>query len=303
MTSTQSQPERCALCREAGPIRDSHLIPGFVSKWVKETSATGYLRGALEPNKRMQDYPTIKLLCDACENRFSVWEQYFAETVFKPYVKDWKGTFAHDARLLKFVVSLAWRTIETMGLTKATTSGNDISLIRAGQDARRIWRKYLLGERPNPGKSEHYLVLMGPVEESNKTLPRGYHTYTLRAVDATPISNKRSIGTYVKFPGIVFFSPIVPRRREGWGKAKVLNEGTIGQPERYTDSHFWGFYLARIGRVFQNPLSERQLGKIGDQIVKNPGKAAGSKTFEAMEWAQGREENDGFEPFGSATHN
>jgi hypothetical protein len=45
----------CALCGENKKLRMSHIIPNFVFKWMKETSATGFLRSAENPKKRLQD--------------------------------------------------------------------------------------------------------------------------------------------------------------------------------------------------------------------------------------------------------
>ncbi len=61
----------CSLCGEDKELRASHIIPKFVGKWLKKTSATGYMVSRLEPAKRVQDLPTSPLLCSDCEERFS----------------------------------------------------------------------------------------------------------------------------------------------------------------------------------------------------------------------------------------
>jgi hypothetical protein len=43
------------LCGETNELRESHILPGFVYPWMKETSATGYLRFRQQPNVRVQD--------------------------------------------------------------------------------------------------------------------------------------------------------------------------------------------------------------------------------------------------------
>jgi hypothetical protein len=45
----------CRLCGEMKELQESHILPGFVYRWMKETSATGYLRFAQQPNLRVQD--------------------------------------------------------------------------------------------------------------------------------------------------------------------------------------------------------------------------------------------------------
>ena len=41
----------CALCHESKELKESHFIPKFVGKWLKKTSATGYLRNVDNINK------------------------------------------------------------------------------------------------------------------------------------------------------------------------------------------------------------------------------------------------------------
>lgn len=67
----------CALCRDNTELKESHIIPKFVGKWLKRTSATGYLRNIDNINKRQQDIPKII---------------YFVKTV-KYYSLDGKSTF------------------------------------------------------------------------------------------------------------------------------------------------------------------------------------------------------------------
>lgn len=76
--------EICALCNQESELRESHIIPKFVFDYIKETSATGYLRNVTSINRRLQDGPKRKLLCHDCEQKFSIAEKYFAETVFSP---------------------------------------------------------------------------------------------------------------------------------------------------------------------------------------------------------------------------
>jgi hypothetical protein len=38
--------------RNAQELQESHILPGFVFRWMKETSATGYLRFGQQPNLR-----------------------------------------------------------------------------------------------------------------------------------------------------------------------------------------------------------------------------------------------------------
>ncbi len=46
--------EICALCLKEKPLQESHLIPKFVGKWLKD-EGTGYLVSAEDASKRIQD--------------------------------------------------------------------------------------------------------------------------------------------------------------------------------------------------------------------------------------------------------
>jgi len=74
----------CRLCRATKELQESHILPGFVFRWKKETSATGYLRFGQQPNLRVQDGVKLHLLCRECERRFNNWETEFANRIFTP---------------------------------------------------------------------------------------------------------------------------------------------------------------------------------------------------------------------------
>ena len=76
---------KCALCHNVKELKDSHIIPAFVYRWIKETSATGYLRFSENINRRYQDGRKIKLLCLDCEERFNKYETSFSNNIFYPY--------------------------------------------------------------------------------------------------------------------------------------------------------------------------------------------------------------------------
>lgn len=80
--------DSCPLCLGNGPLRRSHVISKFAFDWLKETSATGYMRHGPQPNVRVQDGFKEELLCDSCEQLLSSWESPAAEQLFKPYHAD-----------------------------------------------------------------------------------------------------------------------------------------------------------------------------------------------------------------------
>lgn len=70
--------ERCALCNQLAPLRDSHIIPEFVYKSVyddKHRAAALDLQRA--PIPYVQKGLRERLLCNACEQKFGRWENTF----------------------------------------------------------------------------------------------------------------------------------------------------------------------------------------------------------------------------------
>ena len=76
--------QTCALCGKNSELRISHIMPKFAAKWLKETPATGFLRGAEKPELLKQDFVKLPLLCSECEKLFLKFECYFANKVFFP---------------------------------------------------------------------------------------------------------------------------------------------------------------------------------------------------------------------------
>ena len=105
-------PSKCKLCGKQSTLRESHIIPKFVLKWIKSTSATGYLVSASNAEKRLQDGTKIRLLCDSCEELFSGSEKYFSEKIFRPYHDKGVRSFGYDEALERYLTSLSWRALK-----------------------------------------------------------------------------------------------------------------------------------------------------------------------------------------------
>ena len=55
-------------------MRDSHVVPAFVARWIKDTSATGFLRGFHQPCERSQP-----LQCVADVFQAPIWADFLLE--------------------------------------------------------------------------------------------------------------------------------------------------------------------------------------------------------------------------------
>ena len=250
----------CALCKQEKELKNSHIIPRFVSKWLKDTSATGLLRGVVEPDERIQDFRRIPLLCGDCENRLSDLETYFASEFFYPYLKTKAKNFKYDIRLVKFVISLSWRTL----LTGYEGFKQDFPNLKVHVDAaERNWRMCLLGKSEDLGLYEHHLFFFDYLAQ-NENMPDGFQWYTLRAVDMTLAGNKEKAIAYSKFPWMMFVSSICPTKLDGWIGTKINIAGELAQPQYIEDSLFNRFLLDRSKSI----LSTQAINKNDPRILK-----------------------------------
>lgn len=104
-------PAPCKLCGAIANLEQSHILPAFVFRWMKDTSATGYLRFGGKPNCRAQDGERRYWLCRGCETRLCQWETEFAAQVFHPLISDGGQRIPYQEWMLKFAVSVSWRVL------------------------------------------------------------------------------------------------------------------------------------------------------------------------------------------------
>src|ERR1700677_1288298 len=144
--------ETCKLCLKNDQLRNSHIIPLFVVDYIKRTSSSGYLRRAINPNLRIQDFPKLKLLCENCEQLFSEREKIFCEKIFIPYLEKGIKKFKYAEWLQYFAVSLAWRTAIVGKTAHIKIHPHQSQKIdKLIQD----WANYLLGNTIAPISENH----------------------------------------------------------------------------------------------------------------------------------------------------
>jgi hypothetical protein len=61
----------CAFCGEHKSLKDSHVLPAFVYRWLRTRSGTGHIRNTENPNRRVQDGLKFPWLCGDCESQFN----------------------------------------------------------------------------------------------------------------------------------------------------------------------------------------------------------------------------------------
>src|SRR5713101_6334376 len=193
----------CALCHDRAELRQSHTIPSFFGAYLKETSATGYLRSGETPNLRRQDLPKLELLCDCCEGHFAVWEKDFSQNVLPLVQSDGFKGLRYGPSLLPFLVSLSWRVLvvqrELLGKSHPHIS-------QAVSRTLENWRLYLLSKRKQPGSEHHMFVIAGiPVKMPASSHEKMLH-YLLRGIDAGTAGDSRTLFIYTKALRSLVFS-------------------------------------------------------------------------------------------------
>jgi hypothetical protein len=260
-------PAICALCLSRADL------PAF----LKETSATGFLRGAEAPNLRRQDLMKERLLCVCCEGRFAIWEKEFKEKALATVQSDNFTNLRYGPWLMHFVVSLSWRVLvaqRELMIGKYPQFTDDVNATLEN------WRLFLLEQRRRPN-SEHHLFVFAGVPES---LPAEWHKkslhYLLRAIDATTAGSGRTLFVYTKALRSLIFSPIVPASPAGWINTRVHpGHGRLVSPQKIAMRGFADFLNSRVVEGFAQPLSVRQQSKIDEAILNNPRRALSSESY------------------------
>lgn len=240
----------CGLCLKRRELQASHIVPSFAGRYLKETSPTGFLRDAENPNIRRQDLVKEPLLCGSCEQVLCDYEREFSTNAFRAIQGDDFRGFEYGADLLKFAVSLSWRVL----VTNRSAVLEDFPQFRK-QVNRSLedWRSFLLGERKRVSGEHHLFVISGiPRTVPSDAHPKLLH-YLLRSIDATPVVGKRTMAVYVKLVRAMFYSPLVPASLKGWkntrihsGSARLIGPQTISMPG------YWDFLNSRVQEALRN---------------------------------------------------
>jgi hypothetical protein len=241
---------------------------------MKKTG-TGYLRSFETPNLRKQDGPTERWLCCDCEQLFSTRENYFATEIFYPFVETSDFSFAYDARLLYFLISVLGR-IAHRNLGDAVRH-NDPFLgdIRAAEEE---WRLFLLETQPLLRFAHIHLFLSDLSVESPPGVPH-FNTYCTRALDGVVITDTRPRFVYAKLARFMCFGMLSPFDEHRWVGTRVNGDtGILACPQSILDTGFGGFISERAGVVkkFASGLSNIQRGVIESHVRKNSKRIAES---------------------------
>lgn len=251
----------CRLCHKEANLLQSHVVPSFVFKWLKDTSVTPYMRTSREPNKRVQDGLKLPWLCAECEQQLGTYETQFANQIFHPTTQSGSRRISYGDWLLKFCVSISWRAVllanEEGAFAELSQTHREAAVEALGR-----WHSFLRGTVPHPGRFEQHLLVFDDIETySGGTLPANINRYLLRSVEMDIPSREDFAFTFVKMGPFAIIGFINLARPREWSGAKVhVRQGIIG-PTRYVLPPYVYEYLMMRAQKFGDipgSMSERQ---------------------------------------------
>lgn len=278
--------QNCRLCAKAAVLHESHVVPAFVFRWMKETSATGFLRFGSEPNRRVQDGVKRYWLCCDCEQLLSGWEAKFASEIFHASELGSGPRVRYGDWMLKFCVSLSWRIltlfVEEISLTNLTEKQRIAVPLSLAS-----WSDFMLGKSLHPGRFEQHLLPLGPISGfSGESVPTNINRYLLRAVDITVPASSDGAFVYCKFGRFVIMGFIEMAFPRQWIGTKIhVREGSVGQGKYTLPMTFKDFIFARCERIarHQELISPIQKAKIIERMRQDMECTANSGTFAALD--------------------
>src|SRR5262249_429160 len=155
----------CRLCLRKAELVESHIVPAFVFRWIKRTSATGFLRFSETPNHRLQDGMKRRWMCRGCEGNLARLEKRFAEQLFSPIADARPAPYRYGSWLAPCLASIAWRAL--LYVTEQPSnemSADERALIPACQER---WRACAAGEAGDAGPHELHFIPLGLASLAN----------------------------------------------------------------------------------------------------------------------------------------
>lgn len=274
----------CALCRSPfEPKELSHIVSAFAYRWLKSSSVTGFMRFGPNMNRRAQDGIKDYFLCEACEDRFSQYEDAFAKNIFHPFVENDSVCVEYGPDILKFAVSASWRVLayskEKRGLKHFRGRHHNAVL-----DALETWRSYLLDTVDGIGRHEiHLLPFSGVIDYSGPNIPTNFNRYLRRTIEIDTVVSDDEAITYCKLGPLILIGLIEYPDPRHWENTKIDQSGRFGPCTTSCPVQYREYMFKRSARMqqLQADLSERQRDAIQRSYSKNSARLESSDTIRA----------------------
>jgi hypothetical protein len=277
----------CYLCQVEADLQNSHIIPAFVIRWLRESSGNGHIRLGVNPNQRIQDGVKRYWLCAQCEGRLNIFETTFATNLFYPYLEEPGRYFHYSSWLIHFCSSLSWRVLRFY-LDEGQLKNWPAEALVHVNTAEQTWRELLLGKRPHPGAFQQHLLPLERLESATGELPPNINRYFMRAIDMDVCrkgKDYKAIYTYAKLGRFIILGFVHEPNPQDWHGTMVhVNKGIVS-PKKYVLPRSFLEYLKGKAQRMADLLADvspRQQGKIDTAFQQNIDRYVGSDEFEAM---------------------
>ena len=252
---------------------------------MRESSATGHMRFGENPNRRVQDGWKERWLCSPCEQDIGEAERQFAQEIFFPVVEDRPLTGAYGPWLLKFCVSVTWRVLLKFRELDpfGAYSRDDYKLMDQAASA---WREYLLGRTPDTGAfPQHLYVVRGVVASAGQDMAPNINRHVLRHIAVDVVRGQHQHLVFAKLPRLFIMGVLRDGQPCDWRGTRVdAVNGIIPLEQRVPDG-FFGYVdeRARRASVLMGSISDRQKGKVLEDVRRDPTRVKMSDTVRALQ--------------------
>lgn len=278
----------CKYCGEGEAIKNSHIIPSFVYKWVKDTSPTGFIRATDEPNKRKQDGLKSALLCKKCEKDFSEVENSFKKGLFTKlanYKVPCPSELPITDPIIKCIYIIAWRVLADTYHFPKSHQYTDEEFARFPEFLDSIKESIELSDF---NKFQTHLIPCTREVLERLDLPKVEWFYYDRSVgaEARIWDNWERFIIFIKIPSGIIIFEVVRNESDIWGGTKIENteklslEGITAVPSYISTQieYFYDFFLKSKENV-----TEKQMQKMIEGM-ENADQNCGSFQTMRKEW-------------------
>lgn len=150
----------CNLCNKTTNLCESHIIPKFFWKEITKTSVgVDHCRNYKNINKKEQDLPKEFYFCDNCEQKMSIYENYYRKNYFNTF-KSGKGIIVCEDALIKFLTIVFFRILVDLKLTNSYV--NDVCL----DDIISYWKSTIINDKVD-NKHKFYVTYLNEQKQDN----------------------------------------------------------------------------------------------------------------------------------------
>jgi hypothetical protein len=155
-------------------------------------------------------------------------------------------------------------------------------------EALEVWRRFLLGQLPNPGQFEQHLLPFNLIKEHHgSNISPFMNRYIMNTSGMAILYSERSVTIYAKMGRILLFGLVQKYAANRWKGTKLhVNSGSIMIPTTYSiPTEILEFINEQADKAASSlaTLSDKQKGIIREAILQDIDRFADSDIFLAMQ--------------------